>query len=126
PNGSRLTTQVGVLPGSGSRERALRASRPGSTGPPPRSPNGSSSSSNSTGMGGQGTGSPEPGRGWDAQRPMARTSPPAPRPRRDGRDEGAVEEAVDAYEEGDRPIRSGTARAALANEVFRRVFVGAF
>jgi MFS family permease len=37
-----------------------------------------------------------------------------------------VETAVDALEEGDRPIRAGTARAALQHQVFRRVFVGAF
>jgi MFS family permease len=59
---------------------------------------------------------------------MARTSPSSPGPRRrvGRRGEGAVEDAVEAFEEGDRPIRTGTARAALANEVFRRVFVGAF
>ncbi|MGV3758630.1 MAG: MFS transporter [Actinomycetota bacterium] len=59
---------------------------------------------------------------------MARTSPshPGPRRRAGRRDEGEVEAAVEAFEEGDRPIRTGTARAALANEVFRRVFVGAF
>jgi predicted MFS family arabinose efflux permease len=59
---------------------------------------------------------------------MARTPDPDPgSPRGTGRrDEGAVETAIEAYEEGDRPIRGGTARAALANEVFRRVFVGAF
>lgn len=59
---------------------------------------------------------------------MARTSdpfPPEPSPAGPA-DAGATEVAVDALEEGDRPIRSGTARAALANEVFRRVFVGAF
>lgn len=39
---------------------------------------------------------------------------------------GAVETAVDALEEGDRPIRAGTARAALRHRVFRRVFTGAF
>ena len=39
---------------------------------------------------------------------------------------GAVETAVDALVEGDRPIRSGTARAALRHRVFRRVFIGAF
>ncbi len=41
-------------------------------------------------------------------------------------DSGHVETAVDALEEGDRPIRPGTARAALRHRVFRRVFVGAF
>jgi MFS family permease len=39
---------------------------------------------------------------------------------------GAVETAIDALEDGDRPIRPGTARAALQYPVFRRVFVGAF
>ncbi|HEX4866848.1 MAG TPA: MFS transporter [Acidimicrobiales bacterium] len=37
-----------------------------------------------------------------------------------------MEMALDALEEGDRPFRPGTARAALANDVFRRVFIGAF
>ena len=37
-----------------------------------------------------------------------------------------VEDAVDALEDGDRTIRSGTARAALRHTVFRRVFIGAF
>jgi MFS family permease len=41
-------------------------------------------------------------------------------------DAGATETAVDALEEGDRPIRPGTARAALQYPVFRRVFMGAF
>jgi MFS family permease len=39
---------------------------------------------------------------------------------------GAVETAIDALEDGDRPIRPGTARAALRYPVFRRVFIGAF
>lgn len=36
------------------------------------------------------------------------------------------EDAVDALEDGDRPIRSGSARAALRHDTFRRVFIGAF
>lgn len=48
-------------------------------------------------------------------------APPSPVP-----PEGAAEVATDALEEGDRPIRTGTALAALRIEVFRRVFVGAF
>jgi MFS family permease len=38
----------------------------------------------------------------------------------------SIEDAVDALEDGDRTIRSGTARAALQHRVFRRVFIGAF
>jgi MFS family permease len=41
-------------------------------------------------------------------------------------DEPCVEDAVDALEDGDRTIRSGSARAALGHTVFRRVFIGAF
>lgn len=41
-------------------------------------------------------------------------------------DDGLVETGFDALEEGDRPLRPGTARAALRYPVFRRVFVGAF
>ena len=41
-------------------------------------------------------------------------------------DDGGVEEATDVLEEGDAPIRAGNAMAALRNEVFRRVFIGAF
>jgi MFS family permease len=37
-----------------------------------------------------------------------------------------MEDAVDALQEGDRPLRPGSARAALSHHVFRRVFVGAF
>ena len=37
-----------------------------------------------------------------------------------------VEDAVDALEDGDRTIRTGSARAALRHTVFRRVFIGAF
>lgn len=39
---------------------------------------------------------------------------------------GALEQAFDAFEDGDRPVRTGTARAALRHQVFRRVFIGAF
>ena len=38
----------------------------------------------------------------------------------------SVEDAVDALEDGDRPIRAGSARAALRHDTFRRVFTGAF
>ncbi len=41
-------------------------------------------------------------------------------------DEQCVEDAVDALEDGDRTIRSGSARSALQHTVFRRVFIGAF
>lgn len=42
------------------------------------------------------------------------------------RDEQCVEDAVDALVDGDRAIRSGSARSALRHRVFRRVFIGAF
>jgi MFS family permease len=59
---------------------------------------------------------------------MSRAPAPTPSPGDPPgeRDPGDMETALDALEEGDRPIRPGTARAALANDVFRRVFVGAF
>ena len=50
-------------------------------------------------------------------------APPASPPP-DGPD--VVEDAIDAFEEGDRPIRPSSARAALGHATFRRVFVGAF
>jgi MFS family permease len=84
------------------------------------SPNGSSSSSNSIATPGEGTGSLRLRRGWDAANEM----PPDPRPH-DLSDQ-SVEDAVDALEDGDRTIRSGSARAALQHRVFRRVFIGAF
>ena len=37
-----------------------------------------------------------------------------------------LEDAVDALEDGDRTVRSGSAMAALRHRVFRRVFIGAF
>ncbi len=49
---------------------------------------------------------------------------PATPPPSDGPD--VVEDAIDAFEEGDRAIRPSSARAALGNAVFRRVFIGAF
>jgi MFS family permease len=42
-----------------------------------------------------------------------------------GRDEVA-EDAIDAFEEGDRTIRPSAARAALRHRTFRRIFIGAF
>lgn len=51
-------------------------------------------------------------------------TPSAPGPEEAAR--GHVEEAIDALEEGDRPIRPGSARAALRHDTFRRVFYGAF
>ena len=39
---------------------------------------------------------------------------------------GSVEDAIDAFEDGDRTIKVGTARAALRHATFRRVYVGAF
>lgn len=53
---------------------------------------------------------------------------PAPPPLADppeGR-ASSVEDAIDAFEEGDRAIRPGSARAALRHATFRRVFIGAF
>ncbi len=50
--------------------------------------------------------------------------PPDARP--PDRSDHSVEDAVDALEDGDRTIRSGSARAALRHRVFRRVFIGAF
>ena len=41
-------------------------------------------------------------------------------------DEPTVEEGIDALEGGDRPVRAGTAMAALRHHTFRRVFTGAF
>lgn len=38
----------------------------------------------------------------------------------------SVEDSVDAFEEGDRPVKTSAARAALQHKTFRRVFVGAF
>lgn len=38
----------------------------------------------------------------------------------------SAEDAFDAFEDGDRTIRTGSARAALRHDVFRRVFIGAF
>jgi len=38
----------------------------------------------------------------------------------------SVEDTVDALEDGDRPVRSSSARAALRHRTFRRVFIGAF
>ncbi|MET0726902.1 MAG: MFS transporter [Acidimicrobiales bacterium] len=45
-----------------------------------------------------------------------------------GRSSGSpvVEDAVDAFEDGDRTVQRGSARAALRHTVFRRVFIGAF
>ncbi len=100
PIGSRVTTHAGL--GSAT------------------SSNGSSSSSNSIATAGEGTGSPAFDRGWDA----AGSMPSDPRPL-DAPDQ-SVEDAVDALEDGDRAIRTGSARAALRHRVFRRVFIGAF
>jgi MFS family permease len=38
----------------------------------------------------------------------------------------SVEDTVDAFEEGDRPVKTSAARAALQHKTFRRVFIGAF
>jgi MFS family permease len=54
------------------------------------------------------------------------SSPPPP-PDRVAVDGGSVvEDVIDALEEGDRAISSGSARAALRHDTFRRVFIGAF
>lgn len=53
-------------------------------------------------------------------------SPPGPSDGPDLRHADDVEDAIDALEEGDRPIRTGSARAALRHDTFRRVFIGAF
>jgi len=49
-----------------------------------------------------------------------------PDPRHEDCPGQSVEDAVDALEDGDRPIRAGSARAALRHDTFRRVFIGAF
>ncbi|MGQ0831798.1 MAG: MFS transporter [Microthrixaceae bacterium] len=54
------------------------------------------------------------------------SAPPPPDNRPDLRDSAVVEDAIDALEEGDRAIRTGSARAALRHDTFRRVFIGAF
>jgi MFS family permease len=41
-------------------------------------------------------------------------------------DESAIASALDALEDGDLPVRAGSARAALGHATFRRVFLGAF
>jgi MFS family permease len=56
---------------------------------------------------------------------MLRTAMP-PEPPAPPTDEQCLEDAVDALEDGDRTIRTGSARAALRHTVFRRVFIGAF
>lgn len=54
--------------------------------------------------------------------------PPRPSPAEgpDPHSGAGAEDAFDALEEGDRPIRTSSARAALRHETFRRVFIGAF
>ena len=95
---------------------------------------GSSSSSNSrgTGTGEETTAPPPPGGGpvrfarppcrWDARKTVtdrAEKEPLAP-------SGPSLEDAVDALEDGDRTVRTGTAMAALRHTTFRRVFIGAF
>jgi MFS family permease len=60
--------------------------------------------------------------------PPAMAAPPPGRSRDldDQRSQPVVEDAVDALGQGDRPVRSGSARAALRHATFRRVFLGAF
>jgi MFS family permease len=53
------------------------------------------------------------------------SSPSSPSHERPGA-ASVVEDAIDALEEGDRAIRTGSARAALRHDTFRRVFIGAF
>ena len=43
-----------------------------------------------------------------------------------GTSQPVLEDAVDAFAEGDRTVRPGSARAALQHTTFRRVFIGAF
>ena len=50
---------------------------------------------------------------------MAVHSDPSP-------DEGVAESGFDALQDGDRPVRTSSARAALRHPTFRRVFIGAF
>ena len=50
----------------------------------------------------------------------------APPPDHDPTVASSVEDTVDALEDGDRPVRSSSARAALRHRTFRRVFIGAF
>ncbi|MGK2947346.1 MAG: MFS transporter [Acidimicrobiales bacterium] len=38
----------------------------------------------------------------------------------------SVEDTVDSFAEGDRPVKTSAARAALRHKTFRRVFIGAF
>ncbi len=57
---------------------------------------------------------------------MCPAASPPPGDAADLRDTAVVEDAIDALEEGDRPIRTGSARAALRHDTFRRVFIGAF
>jgi MFS family permease len=60
---------------------------------------------------------------------MSRLNPDRPLPPVDSdadRDDTYVTSALDALEDGDRPFRTGTARAALRHPTFRRVFIGAF
>jgi predicted MFS family arabinose efflux permease len=52
--------------------------------------------------------------------------PPPPVDDPDPRGAAVAEDAFDALEEGDRPIRTGSAMAALRHDTFRRVFIGAF
>jgi len=52
--------------------------------------------------------------------------PPPPVDDPDPRGNAVAEDAFDALEEGDRPIRTGSAMAALRHDTFRRVFIGAF
>lgn len=47
-------------------------------------------------------------------------------PRQEDCADPSVEDAVDALVDGDRAIRTGSARAALQHATFRRVFIGAF
>lgn len=51
---------------------------------------------------------------------------PSPPPFQDPVASSSVEDVVDALEDGDRAVRTSSARAALRHRTFRRVFIGAF
>jgi MFS family permease len=108
--------------------------------------NGSSSSSTTMGTAIEATASPHPGGGppggsvrlllpagamlaGDVTDRRHRTDPSDPDPAAAAQgvaSQPTAEDAVDAMSQGDRPVRPGSARAALRHQVFRRVFTGAF
>ena len=69
-----------------------------------------------------GSGSPVPPCRWDARKTVTDRAEKEPL----ASSEPSLEDAVDALEDGDRTVRTGTAMAALRHTTFRRVFIGAF